>query len=253
MGFFTKRSTAPAPSRGVPPLGSGRRLSSERTEGASLDVLTDILSSYRTPKYRELPHYDIPGWKWNGGETDRFERAVCCDDSNDDFLFIGFRSTGAGTEIGVFPLGSGDDRLTIPIIGHWKQRDPSLKSIGLYPAGLVTLKAPPVTDELFESTLVAREYPATPANVDIIAAQFHMMFLVKAGQYIGSKGSQSAVDGFIDAHPWQSGAGSTQRVLDDLVAWNAEVTPYIQGLPMRVRAMLLEAPETGTIWAKLHT
>ena len=72
-----------------------------------------------------------------------------------DFLLVTLTPAAWGTEAGIFPLGSGDDRLTLPVVGHWKMRDNSLSSTGQWPGGTVRLAPPPVTDQLVDDTLAA--------------------------------------------------------------------------------------------------
>lgn len=252
MGFFSRGSGPPTRSA-VPPLGSGRRLHTALSEADCLDLLRKLLLGYRTPKYAYLPPYVYPGWTWNGEPEEAFRRAICFDDAEDDFLFTGFRPEGQGTAVGMFPLGGGDDRLNgLSIIGHWKQRDPSLSSTGLFPSRLVTLRAPVLSPTLYERTVIDAGFPATPVNTTIVAGQFHTMFLIKAGEFIGRLAGQREVDRFIGTHPWAPGLEATQSVLDDLVALDSSIVPYIQELPMRCRAIMLEGDLRGTFWDQME-
>jgi hypothetical protein len=79
------------------------------------------------------------------------------------------------------------------------------------------------------------------------------MFLIKAHEFISAKNPRAA-ERFIDDHSWSPGAGigQSQSVLNDLAAWNHSVLPYMQDLPARCRAIMLEAAaEGGTFWADL--
>jgi hypothetical protein len=51
---------------------------------------------------------------------------LCREDGRGEFLLIAMWEREGGTEIGMFPLGAGDERLTLPMIGHWKGQDRSL-------------------------------------------------------------------------------------------------------------------------------
>jgi hypothetical protein len=53
--------------------------------------------------------------------------------------------------------------------------------------------------------------------------------------------SQSAVDKFIDDHKdLPLGVEGLRLVLDDLARWKTGVIPYIQDIPPRVRALIVD-------------
>jgi hypothetical protein len=221
---------------------------------ACLANLEQVLLGYRPPKYAHMPSYFVPGWRWNDEATPAPAQAVVCDDSNDDFVLVALWPAASGTELGLFPLGSGDDRLqALPLIGHWKQRDPSLTSIGVVPGGSVTLRPPRLPDDFLHGLLVGGGRPATERNLELAAHKMNEQFVIKAFQFIGSK-DQRAADRFIDAHAWRPGSGiaGLQAVLDDLAAPFPVVLPYMQDLPMRARAILLEYVDSGnSFWESL--
>jgi hypothetical protein len=72
------------------------------------------------------------------------------------------------------------------------------------------------------------------------------MFLIKAQEYIGSQDQRRAAR-FVEEHrPTPMNAlDLPQLILDDLGAWNPGVLPYVQELPYRVRAILLQRDEAG--------
>lgn len=255
MGFFRKRVTSNEASHAqVPSLGSGRRLRSGLALTDCIANLEAILLSYRPPESAYRTPYVFPGWRWNGSREQSPETVISFEDSNNDFLLAAFWPDHSGTECGLFPLGSGDERLSsLPIIGHWKQRDPSLTSIGVFPRGLITLAPPRIPDQFVEEILKTAGFPSTPYNVEAIGTMAGRMFLARAHQLIASHDPRSA-DRFIQSHVFTGGPLREfgQRVLDDLVAWDPDVLPYIQDLPMRVRAISLEAANVpGTIWSGL--
>lgn len=244
MKFFKRRVMPSETSHmRVLSLGSGRRLRSGLTLTDCTANLEAILLSYRPPSYAHIPPYVFPGWRWNGSQQLSPETVISFEDSNNDFLLASFWPDRSGTEFGLFPLGSGDERLSaLPIIGHWKQRDSSLTSIGVVPGGQIALAPPRVPDGFFDEILRTAGFPSTPRNIEKIRTKIGEMFLAKAHQFIASDDPGSA-DRFIQSH---RDAGSPlrefcQSILDDLAACNPNLLPYMQDLPMRCRAIVLEA------------
>lgn len=258
MGFFRRRGTSGETSHPqFPHLGSGRRLRSVLALPNCLAHLEAILLSYRPLESAYRTPYVVPGWRWNGSQQQEKppETIITFGGADGEPLFSAFWPDRSGTEFGLFPLGSGDERLSsLPIIGHWKQRDASLTSIGIVPGGLITLAPPYVPDHFVEELLKTAGFPFTPYNVEAIGTMVGRMFLAKAHQFIASQDPRSA-DRFIQSHAYTGGPLREfyQRVLDDLAAWNPDILPYIQDTPMRVRAISLEAGDApGTIWSTLE-
>jgi len=243
MGLFKKRTPTPArPS--VPPMGSGRRLRSSLSVPAGLALLEELLLSYRAPKYTHLPSYVTAAYTWNVPTEEPPATVVSFSDGNDDFILAAFWPEGSGSELVLFPLGAGDERLqTMPLIGNWKMRDRSLSSIGTAPHGMLTLRAPRITDELFEGTVAAGGYPVTAANVQSVGLKFGEMFLIKAYEFLSATQGPQAYERFAAAHRYPGGptAPFCQAILDDLVAAEPGLVPYLQELPMRIRAIMLES------------
>ncbi len=233
-------------------LGSGRRLCSRLTLTECIANLEAILLSYRPSIYLHMPPYVFPGWQWNGSQEQSPNTVISFEDSNNDFLLAAFWPDSNGTECGLFPLGSGDERLSaLPIIGHWKQRDSSLTSIGVVPRGQITLAPPRVPDQFFDEILRTAGFPSTPRNIEKIRTKIGEMFILKAQQFIASDDPGSA-DRFVQSHKYAGNPSREfcQSVLDDLAAWNPNLLPYMQDLPMRCRAIVLEAVDypSGSMW-----
>jgi len=238
---------------GPPPLGTGRRLTSGRNQEEALASLEQVIWSYRAPQYPEMPAYFDAGWIWSDDASSAPDRAVSCTDSNDEFLLVTLRATGSGTELGVFPLGSGDDRLVRPIFGHWKQRDPSLTSTGTWPAGLVTLAPPPVPEDYVAELIGRRGFPATEANLSLGWTHICQQFSLKASQYVElATKSHPAVLRFIDDHlSDRPDRLLAQRILADLALIDYGILPYMQDIPMRIRALLLSR-EDAPLWGEFQ-
>lgn len=248
MGIFSKRKgSEQSSSQPVGQLGAGRRLRSERSIAESLETLSEVIASYRPQKYEHLPHFVDCGYVWQA-EPPAPQRAICCNDENQDFVLVTLWPIDGGSQAGLFELGGTGSSSTI--IGHWKARDRSLTSIGTVPGGSVALRAPEIPGDFAEHILRTAGYPPTPRNLTATEEMIAQQFLVKAHQFISSQ-SRPDADRFVAAH---RPAGELRTILNDLAAWNPGVLPYIQDLPMRVRAIMLEPDmhSSSDFWAGLE-
>ncbi len=237
MGLFnsgrTKRSRTPA-KPGRVPLASGRRLQSSLGAERVLEVLEAAVSAYKKRPYEHTPLVVPVGYEWLSAEAPP-AMAYGFDDVDNFIILAAFWRNGSGTTIGLFPLGSGDDRLAnIPAIGHMKLLDASLTSTGTIPANSIALKPPQVTDAFLSNLLTLGGYPATPLNMAIADAELASLFKIKAWEFMRSR-DERAASRFVETH----GHVSAQTVLDDLAAWNAGVVPYIQELPYRIQGIVM--------------
>ena len=238
MGIFRTRREQQAPAaRPGATLGSGRRLRSSADLGSCLATLHAVVEGYRPRKYEHLPLWVDSGFTWLGSGLEP-STVISGQDGNEDFLLVALWPVDGGTEAGMFPLGSGDQRLNLPIIGHWKMRDPSLTSVGQFPASSIALRAPRIPTRYLETTLTLGGAPATPANVAALLDMTVQQMLVKSHQFISSQDQRQA-QAFVAAH---RDTNDLQGILDDLGAWNPGVLPYIQDLPLRIRGLML-SPE----------
>ena len=243
MGLFSKRDAPPTPRRAA--MGSGRRLRSSLTASAFHQTVEGLMADYHPPKRPGMPAAVPAGHHWQA-LTRAPSSTLCGEDGAGDFLLVTVWDNGRSVEAGVFPLGTGDERLRLPFIGHLKQRDPSLTSIGVIAAGSITLQAPRVPSQLPQDVLHAAGLAASPRNIELICQQIASMFLIKAHQFIGAEDPHAA-DAFVASNRPSPGLAtqSLQRILDNLGAWNPQVLPYIQDLPYRVRSILLERDQNG--------
>lgn len=254
MGFFRRMTASYASEQpAVPPMGSGRRLRSDLAIADCLTTLDGLLRSYREPKYPQMPSYVPVEWVWNSPETPP-STVVSFTDADDDFLLAAFWPVGDGSELALFPLGSGDERLQgMAIIGNWKRFDGSLSSIGVVPGGTITLAAPLLPDDYLEEIVAAAGFPVAPRNVLLIGEKVAQSFLIKAIQFLSTE-SDAAAARFQRTHVFDGGEIDEfcQSLLDDLVASHPGMLPYVQDLPARVRAILLDAVDApGSFWEQL--
>jgi hypothetical protein len=262
MGLFTREKRPQGGGSGQPatmplasgPLASGRRLRSDLSPQDCVEVLQQVFDGYRPRRHQDMPPLVPAGIRWTsvgGGPS----LAVSGDDDSDDFLLFTFAGADGGTEAGIFPLGSGDERLALNVVGHWKRRDNSLASIGTWPPRTVWLTPPPIEDSLVDGTLQAAGYPLTPENRAKIAQQFTIMFLVKCQEFVSSREGARGAERFVAAHGQRrdssSLAGLLRSPLQQLAEWEPGVLPYVQDLPLRIRSILLEGDRNVGVWSEL--
>lgn len=151
--------------------------------------------------------------------------------------FVTLRSTTEGTEAGIYDLA---EEMTLPLIGHWKQRDASLTSIGQAEAGLA-ITAPPVPDDYVEELIQRLGLPLNEETRLKAAAELHQMFVLKAVTFMQSE-PESVAHGFIaDQRNLPLGVEGLRMILTNLARWKTGVIPYIQDVPLRVRALIVQS------------
>jgi hypothetical protein len=259
VGLFTRANRQPektAVRPGMGKMGSGRRLRSALSPDECAEVLETLFGTYRPRIHPEQPHLVPAGIEWTA-EEGKPTLALCGDDENDDFILFTLAATADGTDAGVFPLGSGDDRLSpLSVVGHWKQRDPPLSSVGTWPHATVLLGPPPIDDSLIDSTLSAAGFPATARNRFLLAEQFQIMFRLKCFEYVNGMKGEAASRLFDAAYERRRDSTTMSGPFRSLLQLLAEtlpgVQPYIQDLPVRIRAMMLEMDDPAPLWSEME-
>ena len=236
MGFFKRQ--AAAHDSVVPPVGSGWLFRSSLDVTGSLETLAGMIRGYWQPKYAAMSEHVCPGWSWNVPDETPPTTVVWFKDQSDDVVLAAFWPATPGTTVGIFPLLPENISL---IVDAWRTSDASLSPAGVVAAGKMTLTAPPITEAYLVDILDRAGLDRRPEHVRAVGLRVAEMFLIKALQFVGAQDEQ-AVDPFAKAHRYdgEPPAAYCQRILDDLVARNPDVVPYIQGLPMRMGALLLE-------------
>ncbi len=260
MGFFNKlvagaqtppkRRPASSPSE-RPTLGSGRSLRTKQTASQCLSTLEGLVNSYEPRKYEHLPAFNLAGAQWIG-EAPAPQTVVEFEDGK-DVLFAALWPTANGTDLGVFPLGSGDERLNnLPVIDDWRRRDPSMIINGSIPRGQMWLGPPPIPDDFVAETLRLPGYPDTTKNHGIVGRKLIELTLIKCCEYIQTQ-DPAAINRFLDAHSYTGGAPEPylRAILDDLVDVNPSFVAYIQGMASRNRAFLLHHLAMEPNWLSL--
>jgi len=113
----------------------------------------------------------------------------------------------------------------------------------------------PIVDDgtyYFDDLLEETGFPPSEENRMAIRRMVGDLLAIKGVQFIHSK-DPDALDAFIAEHHWErhpiatleEAAARAQRILDDLARWDANVIPYIQDQPDRVRRILLHGAQDG--------
>jgi len=245
MGLFSKGGpAAQTAERRVPALGSGLHLTSALSVQSSLSVLDRALRNFRPPKYTQLPSFVYPGWEWRGQGIPAPTTAVSFNDRLGRFVLAALWPAGAGTVIGVFRLGTEEERLRElheSIVNDWRSQDPSLSPAGLFDSGLIALAPPVLPANFLDEILLTYGFSPTPNNLAALAELLSEMFVSKASDFIGTQDRVTA-DRFIREHRPRGviSLAFLQATLNDVAQWNSQVLPYIQELPMRCRAIILD-------------
>jgi hypothetical protein len=243
VGLFSRsksphtRASSSGTNPGVGKVGPGRRLRSSENLDSGRRILEDIIESYGTRQYPELSRVVLAGWEWYGPDDARPEVVLCGPMQDGHPGFIALRRVPEGTEAGIYDLTG---EMSLPIIGHWKMRDKSLTSIGEAAGGQLALTAPSVPDDYVEELVQRLGLPTNIENWTKAATELHQMFVLKAVTFM-QQAPQSVADMFIDDHRnVPLGIEGLRVILRDLARWNTGVIPYMQDVPPRVRALILQ-------------
>jgi hypothetical protein len=212
-------------------------------------TLSQVLNVAAPTPYVQMktPHDSHVTWHGDGPQP---AEAWSCSYGQDDIFVFALWPTGSGTEIGFFPLGGSEESLSTPLIGQWKQVDPSLRSIGRIEPMRLTLHPPRLPEDYYDETLRLAGKTISPANREALVRQTALMFVLKAQGYIAIQ-DQRGAERFVDSHAWNGDLSLPQSILNDVADWNYGVVPYLQDLPWRVRGLLLEPGPGGAPEADL--
>ncbi len=204
-----------------------------------------MIRGYWQPKYEAMTEYVYPAWSWNAPDETPPTTVVWFKDQNDDVVLAAFWPAATGTTVGIFPHAPENISL---IVDAWQACDATLSPAGGVAGGKITLTAPRITEAYLVDILDRAGLDRRPDYVRAVGLQIAEMFLIKSLQFVGAQ-DKRAVDRFAEAHRYngEPPAAFCQRILEDLIAQNPDVLPYIQGLPMRMGALLLEDEYVGGI------
>lgn len=235
MGLFGRKLATPKPPSGGPTAmpHAGRLLTSANNRSECVDVLERLVAAYREATYPLLPYVVPTGCTWHGVGMPP-DGVVSFFDAKGDFVLACLWDDEPGTRIGLIHLDGLPAVAALP--GALKQLDGSLSSIGEVPPKSVHLQGPPIPDELPEDLLRQAGRRITSGNVAIVADMLRRQVLVKSYEFLQSARGEPTARRFVDLHPPSS---SLSMILSDLIRQQPNTAPYVQDLPLRIRALLL--------------
>jgi hypothetical protein len=271
MGLFSRAQRLTETTADPPVTGPGLVLTSALDLDGCLQALGRTLLGLRVPEYTHLPPFTEASWAWNGERGDAPETVVICTDRAGDHVLVAFWPESGGCRIGVVPL-SGDqqpggdqpgDRQPggwqpgepeCPMVAAWRQRDVSLsRPAGVLAAGMIRLVPPVLPPGWVAEIVAAAGYRPTRRNIQIASRAAGSLFLGRAELFIGHREPRAARR-FVRRHSRRQPMNekALQEIIDDLARTDPGVLPYLQWLPVRARAMMLEhVRDPGTFWGGL--
>ncbi|GAB3852530.1 hypothetical protein ACFPIJ_57885 [Dactylosporangium cerinum] len=247
MGIFRNRSEATAPRRPQPGvLAEGIQLRSAQNANTGFDILEQAINRQRPRHYADLPHLVACGHRWLAASPPP-TNVMCFSDPSDDFVAVAAWQGDSDTDFGLFMVGAAGARRDLPIMAQWRAGDPTLAPVGTIPAKSIALTVPPVRPDFAEEIVRTAGFPVTPANVAAMRDIVIELLVIKAQEYISSQSRQLATD-FAVRHRQST---DPQTILRDLGDWNGDVLPYIQDLPVRIRAIILRPEGHDNVAARM--
>src|SRR4051812_31093236 len=165
MPLFRKNERHRPQPQERPTFGRGRRLASDLAAEACVETLRGVLESCAPTRYRHMPVLNEAAVLWRGDQPSPAAAWSCSYGADDIFVFTFWPHPAGTTAVGLFPFGGEDGSLSTPLIGQWKQADPTLRSTGLFEAGQLTLLPPRIDADYFNDLLRLGGKAETEANV----------------------------------------------------------------------------------------
>jgi hypothetical protein len=257
--LFTKEQRRSGTGAGPPALGPGLAVTSALDPAGCLRALGRTLLSFGVPEYTHLPTFTGVSWDWTGDpvRAPAPQTVIICADRTGDDLLAAFWPESGGSRIGLLPLTGGDEqagRLGSSLLAAWRLRDTSLSgAAGGLEAGLIRLAPPTVPGGYAEEIVAAAGYRPSRRNTQIVLRTAGSLFLARAQQFIEHRQPRAARR-FMRRHslPEPMNALALQEILDDLAGSDPGLLPFLQWMPVRTRALLLECcQDRGTFWGDL--
>jgi len=258
MGLFARERRLPETDADPPVLGPGRVLTSALDLDGCLRALDRTLLSFRVPEYTHLPTFTKAAWAWNGEPALAPAIVVICADLPGDYVLVALWPGASGSRIGLVPL-SGEDQqagdMESAMLAAWRQRDSSLsRTASDLRAGLLRLVPPILPAGYAEEIVAAAGYRPTRRNTQIITRTAGSLFLGRAQLFIEQREPRAARR-FVRRHPLRPplNEAALQQIIDELARSDPGLLPYIQWLPVRTRAMMLELSlDADSFWGDLE-
>ncbi|MGI8447093.1 MAG: hypothetical protein ACR2MP_07950 [Streptosporangiaceae bacterium] len=221
-------------------------------------ALDRTLLSFRVPEYTHLPTFTKVAWAWNGEPALAPAIVVICADLPGDYVLVALWPGASGSRIGLVPL-SGEDQqagdMESAMLAAWRQHDSSLsRTASDLGAGLLRLVPPILPAGYAEEIVAAAGYRPTRRNAQIITRTAGSLFLGRAQLFIEQREPRAARR-FVRRHPLRPplNEAALQQIIDELARSDPGLLPYIQWLPVRTRAMMLELSlDADSFWGDLE-
>ena len=255
MDLFSREQCRPGAAAQARVPGPGIALTSALDLDGCLRALGRTLLSFRVPEYTHLPPFTQASWAWNGEPGQAPEMLLICVDRAGDYVLVALWPDSRGCRIGLLPLGADQaGGLECSLLTAWRQRDISLsRPTGDLAAGLITLIPPVLPPGWVAEIVSAAGYRPTRRNTQIAARAAGSLFLGRAELFIEHRKPRAARR-FVRRHSRRqpTNEAALQEIIDDLARLDPGVLPYLQWLPVRTRAMMLElVQDRGTFWGDL--
>ena len=257
MGLFTREQRPPGSAAETSVLGPGLTVTSALDPDGCLRALDRTLLSFRVPEYTHLPTFTKASWAWTGEPALAPAIVVICADLPGDHLLVALWPDGGGTRIGLVPLGGEDQQagdMESAMLAAWRQRDSSLaRMAGDLGAGLLRLVAPLLPAGYAEEIVAAAGYRPTRPNTQIITRIARGLLLGWTQLFIDQREPRAARR-FVRRHSLRQPVNDAdlQQIIDDLARVDPGLLPYLQWLPVRTRALMLEfSQDPNSFWGDL--
>ncbi len=257
MGLFIRGPRPPGAAAEPLVLGPGLIVTSALDLDGCLRALGWTLLSFRVPEYAHLPTFTTASWAWGGDPGQAPETVIICADRPGDHVLVALWPASGGSRIGVVPLsGEGQQaaELESSMLAPWRQHDASLsRRAGDLGAGLIRLVPPILPAGYAEEIVSAAGYRRTRRNTQMVMRTAASMFLGRAPLFIEHRQPRAARR-FVRRHLLRQpmSEAALQEIIDGLARSNRMLLPYLQWLPVRTRALMLElSQDRGSFWADL--
>ena len=255
MDLFSREQCRPGATAQARVPGPGIALTSALDQDGCLRALGRTLLGFRVPEYTHLPPFTQASWAWNGEPGQAPEMLLICIDRTGDYVLVALWPGSRGCRIGLLPLGADQPAgLECSLLTAWRQRDISLSMpTGDLAAGLITLIPPVLPPGWVAEIVSAGGYRPTRRNTQVAARAAGSLFLGRAELFIEHRKPRAARR-FVRRHSWRqpTNEAALQEIIDDLARLDPGVLPYLQWLPVRTRAMMLElVRDRDTFWGDL--
>lgn len=256
MGLFSREQGVRGTAGDQPVPAPGLTVTSALDLDGCLRVLGRTLLGFRLPEYTHLPPFTEASWVWTGEPAPAPQQVLIGTDRPGDHVLVALWPGSGGCRIGLIPLGGDQDAggLERSMLTAWRLHDPSLsRPAGGLAAGVIRLVPPVLPPGWLAEIVSAAGYRPTRRNTRIVARAAGSLFLGRAELFIGDRQPRAARR-FARRHSRRQpkDEAALQTIIDGLARSRPGLLPYLQWLPVRTRAIMLEqTQDRGTFWGIL--